>query len=116
MVGGALHSMHHLYGCPPFKEQIKGREQLFMDANIKVLKKYQQFLDIRPTDHVRFFCEPLTVAKVALMLLKQVNPQKYAQIEPALASVRFREGQNIESLKTYINLAVAGLDPVVSDQ
>jgi hypothetical protein len=47
------------------------------------------------------------------MLAKQVDPKRYAEIEPVVTSVRWPEKQNVEDLKSFVSLVVTGLEGVV---
>ncbi|UCG46976.1 MAG: hypothetical protein JSU94_15935 [Phycisphaerales bacterium] len=111
-----------MYRIPAFKEQVKGRELIFLAANLQVLKRYRQYLEdydpvaLGTKGSPGFFGEPCSVARVALMLAKQVAPQKYAAIEPELKSVRWTKEQKVEDLKSFINLVIEGLDGIVSNQ
>ncbi len=50
------------------------------------------------------------------MLAKQVAPDKYAAIEPALKRVRWPKEQRVEDLKSYINLVLEGLDGISGNE
>jgi hypothetical protein len=107
-----------LYTIPVFKQQVKGREEAFLAANLRVLKRYQWYLenyDSKKYSTPGFFGEPCYVAQVALMLTKQVYPQRYSKITPALESMRWTQEQKVEDLKNFIDLIIAGLDGSVSD-
>lgn len=121
-VSNDLDAFQRMYRIPSFKEQVKGREAIFLEANLQVLKRYRQYLEdydpitLGTKGSPGFFGEPCSVARVALMLAKQVAPQRYAGIEPALKSVRWTKGQKVEDLKSYINLVIEGLDGTVSNE
>ena len=115
-------AFQELYRIPSFKEQVKGREAIFLQANLQVLKRYRRYLEdydpvaLGTKGSPGFFGEPCSVARVALMLAKQVAPQKYAAIEPALGRVRWAKEQKVEDLKSYINLVIEGFDGIVVNQ
>jgi len=118
-VSNDLDAFHRMYRIPSFKEQVKGREAIFLEANLQVLKRYRQYLEdydpiaLGTKGSPGFFREPISVARVALMLAKQVAPHRYAGIEPALRSVRWSKEQRVEDLKSYINLVIESLDEIV---
>jgi hypothetical protein len=118
---GSLHALRALYGFQEFKEQVKGREEIFLSANIRVLKKFAWYLEnydpkkLGTDGSPGFFCEPCSVAQVALMLTKQVDPQRYNSIESEIKSVRWPEEQNVQDLKEFIKLVLddlEGVDPI----
>jgi len=121
-VSNHFNAFERMYRIPSFKEQVKGREAIFLEANLQVLKRYRQYLEdydpitLGTKGSPGFFREPCTVARVALMLAKQVAPHRYAGIEPALRSVRWTKEQKVEDLKSYINLVIEGLDGIVSNE
>jgi hypothetical protein len=63
-----------------------------------------------------FFCEPCIIAQVALILAKQVAPQKYAEIEPEITSVRWPQKQNFSDLKSFLELVLKGTDGIVPQE
>jgi hypothetical protein len=116
---GSLHALRTLYSFPEFKEQVQGREEIFLSANLRVLKKFAWYLEnydpqkLGTEGSPGFFCEPCSVAQVALMLTKQVDPQRYNSIESEVKSVRWPEEQNIQDLREFIRLVLEGLEGVV---
>jgi len=116
---GTLDALRVLYSFPEFKEQVKGREELFLSANIRVLKKFAWYLEnydpkkLGTGGSPGFFREPCSVARVALMLTKQVDPQRYNSIESEIKSVRWPEEQNVQDLKEFIKLVLDRLEGVV---
>lgn len=112
-------SLRELYGLPAFKEQINGRESAFLAANLRVLRKYKYYLehyDTKERETPGFFGEPCVVAQVALMLTRQVDPQRYAKIEPTVTGVLWPREQRVENLKSFIDLVLASLEGVVPDE
>lgn len=118
-VSGNLHTLKTLYNSPEFKEQIRGREKLFLSANLRVLKKFAWYLENYDSEQLGtngtpgFFCEPCSIAQVALMLTKQIDPERYSSIVPEIKNVRWSEEQNIEDLKGFIELVLGSLEGVV---
>jgi hypothetical protein len=116
---GNLDDLRVLYSFPEFKEQVKGREEMFLSANLQVLKKFAWYLEnydpkkLGTGGSPGFFGEPCSVAQVALMLTKQVDPQRYNSTESEIKSVRWPEEQNIQDLKEFIKLVLDKLEGVV---
>ena len=112
---GHLEELRKLYVLSPLREQIQGREKLFLAANIQVLVRYQHYL--RNYNAARLgtngspgvFREPCSVAQVAMMLAKRVDPQRYAGIERVLTSVRWGEEQKVEDLRSFVDLVLVNL-------
>jgi hypothetical protein len=119
IASGTLDALRVLYGFPEFKEQAKGREEMFLSANVRVLKKFAWYLEnydpkkLGTGGSPGFFREPCSVAQVALMLTKQVDPQRYNSIESEIKSVRWPEEQNVQDLKEFIKLVLNRLEGVV---
>ena len=122
IISNHFDAFQRMYRIPSFKEQVKGREAIFLEANLQVLKRYRQYLEdydpitLGTKGSPGFFREPCTVAQVALMLAKQVAPRRYAGIEPALRSIRWTKEQKVEDLRSFINLVIEGLDGIVSNE
>lgn len=121
-VSGTLDDLRVLYGFPEFKEQVKGREEMFLSANLRVLKKFAWYLEnydpkkLGTGGSPGFFGEPCSVAQVALMFTKQVDPQRYNSIKSEIKSVRWPEEQNIQDLKEFIKLVLDRLEGVVPSE
>lgn len=119
IASGNLHALRELYSFQEFKKQVKGREEMFLSANLRVLKKFAWYLEnydpkkLGTDGSPGFFGEPCSVAQVALMLTKQVDPQRYNSIESEIKSVRWPEAQNIQDLKEFIKLVLDKLEGVV---
>ncbi len=118
---GHLDALRYLYLFPPLKDQVKGREKVFLQAHLRVLRKFQNYLNNYDpmrlgTERSRgFFREPCGIASVALLLAKQVDPQEYAKLEPAITRVRWPIEQNDEDLKSFIKLVLNSLDDIALD-
>jgi len=121
-VSGHFDELRKLYILSPLKEQVKGRERIFLAANLRVLKRFQWYLGNYDPERLGtggspgFFREPCSVARVALMLAKQVEPRRYLQIEPAITRVRWTKEQNPADLRSFINLVVTSLNGFVSEE
>jgi hypothetical protein len=109
-----LDSLENLYFFPPFKTQLKGREQIFLDANVKALKKYRQFANnfdqYKGGARIPFYRSPTSIAKVALILHERLNPQKYREILPELTALRFSRDQKIEDIECYLDLVIPAIE------
>lgn len=113
-------AMGALYQLPALKKQVEGRKAIFLAANLRTVKRYRWYLDnydpaTLGTDKP-FFCEPCSVAKVALMLAEKVDPKRFAEVAPTIQSVRWPEEQDIEDVKKYLDLVIKSLDGIVSDE
>ena len=108
-----LDEMRNLYTLPPLKDQVKGKEDQFLAAHVKVLQRYKQYLDtFQPREAWKtpgFFREPCAVAQVALLMAKEVDPQGYAKLMPAVSGVRWSREQHTEDLRSFIDLVLDGL-------
>lgn len=119
---GHLDELRKLYGLSPLREQVKGKERLFLAANLRVLKRFKWYLEnydpkkLGTEGSPGFFREPCSVAQVALMLAKQVDSQKYAKIEPAITSIRMTKEQNVKELKDFLDLVLISLEGFVTEQ
>ena len=106
-----LGSISVLYEFPPFMEQVRGRERLFLDANLRTIKRFRWLIenyDLKKGDwgEDSYFYEPFPLMYTALMLAKRVDPQKFPEIEAKITA--------IPSFKTStVRLSKTGL--VVSD-
>lgn len=119
---GHLDELRKLYGLSPLREQVKGEERIFLAANLRVLKKFKWYLENYDPERLGtggspgFFREPCSVAQVALMLAKQVDPQRYAKIEPAIISIRWTKKQKVQDLKDFLDLVITSLEGFVTKQ
>ena len=106
-----LGHMGKIYTNEFLKDKIKGHEKELFAANYNTLLRYKEYLDERAPQGVRlgFFGEPTWVANVALMLARQLDPVKFALIEPEISEVRLSKQQIPMELKNYIDLVVERL-------
>ncbi len=109
-----LDSLENLYFFPPFNAQVKGREQIFLNANLEALKRYKQFVknfdQYKGAARIPFYSSPASVAKVALMLHERLNPQKYNEILPELSALRFSREQKMEDIERYLNFVIPAIE------
>jgi hypothetical protein len=107
-------ALSNMYFFPPFKNQLKGREQLFFDANLKTLKMYRYFLknidQYKGKAKIPFYRSPFTVARVALMLQESLNQQKYDEIISEISEVRFTQKQKMADIEYYIDLVIPAIE------
>ena len=111
-----LDELRNLITLPPLREQVKGKEDQFLAAHVRVLQRFKRYLDtFQPREGLKtpvFFREPCSVAQVALLLAKQVDPQGFDKIMPALSSVRWSQEQHTEDLRSYIDLVLESLNRI----
>jgi hypothetical protein len=111
-----LDEMRKLYGLLPLKAQAKGKEDQLLAANVRVLQRYKHYLDtFKPREDwptPGFFREPTSVAQVALLMAKQVDPQGFEKITPALSSFKWSQEQRTEDLKSYMDLVLESLSRI----
>jgi hypothetical protein len=111
-----LDEMRNLITLPPLKDQVKGKEDQFLAAQVRVLQRFKRYLDtFEPREGWQtpgFFREPCSVAQVALLLAKQVDPQGYDKIIPALMDVRWSREQHTVDLRKFIDLVLDGLSRI----
>jgi len=109
-----LHSLHVLYTLPEFKQQVQGREKEFLQAHVKVLKMYRDYIDRFDPEHVGasvpFFMEPVVVGEVSLMLLKQVNPSAYAHVEPVIRQIKWPQKQDLKDIRNFLEIVITATD------
>jgi len=119
---GHFDALERLYGLSPFREQVKGREGLFLAANLRAIKRFRWYLDNYDAQKLGtegtpgFFGEPCQVVIVALMLAKQVDPKKYNSIEPEITSVRWTKEQDVQQLKDFLDLVITDLEEFTNVQ
>lgn len=119
-VDNNFEKMGALYRWPAFSKQVEGREGIFLAANLRAVKRYRWYLDNydpkKLGTSMPFFCEPCSVAKVALMLAERVDPQRSAEIASAIHSVTWPRVQRMEDVKNYLDLVITSLAGVVADE
>ena len=118
VTAGTFEAFTHFYTHPEYKKQIRGREEPFLRANLGVLRKFSLYLEecgheqLETGGSVGFFREPCSVAQVALMLAKQIQPQIYVEIEPEIKSVTWSQRQSFHELKAYLDLVIGRLSRI----
>ncbi|MBN2589161.1 MAG: hypothetical protein JXA96_04825 [Sedimentisphaerales bacterium] len=119
MASGQLDAIYKLYSFSPLREQAKGQEKILLDANFRTLKRFVWYIENYDSEKMGgssgFFCEPCSVAQVALMLAKQVNAQKYNEIINPITSVRCTREQKIPELKAFLELVISSLEGFVAE-
>ncbi len=115
-----LDSFQKLYGFPQFKKQIKGREEVFLNANLNALKRFRWYIEEYDPEKIGtnmpFYCAPCSVADVALMLMKQVNYRKYAEIIPEIIDIRWSQEQKIGDVKSFFDQVITALEESLPDK
>jgi len=114
LCASALEAMRILYVSPPLKHQIKARERLFLASALRVLKSFKYVMDNHNASGL-FYPEPVYTAHGALVLAKQVDPEKYARVGPIVASVCFPDKQRMADISSFTNLVIASLDGFVTE-
>ncbi|MHC4482966.1 MAG: hypothetical protein ACYSW4_05405 [Planctomycetota bacterium] len=120
---GHLDELRKLYVLSPLREQVKeGREKNFLAANLRVLKRFQWYLENYDPDKLGtggspgFFREPCSVAQMAMVLAKQIDPPKYAKVESGITSVRWTKEQKVQDLRSFISLVIRSLEGFVTEE
>lgn len=112
-----LAEMRRLYELPPLKEQVKGREKLFLAAQVRILKRFKHCLEAPdPKVGVMFFGEPIWIAESAMDLAKQIDPQRAAKIEAVINGLHFSEEQRKDELERNLELILKSFDGFPMDQ
>ena len=111
---GVARSLENFYFFQPFKNQIKGREKIFLEANIRVLKQFKRFIEQADWDRLGtklpFYGSPSVVADVALMLDAKTDPRHYAEIITEISAFRFGKEQKLEEVKQYLDVVIPALE------
>ncbi len=108
---GTIEAICTLCRLSPLREQIKGHEAAFLQAQIRVLKGFRAKLDLPRADgSIGFFREPCSVATMAMVFLRQIAPAEYAALAPRMELFRFPREQNAEILKAYLDMVILALD------
>lgn len=108
---GSIEAICTLCRLSPLREQVKGHEAAFLQAQIRVLKRFRAKLDLPRADgSIGFFREPCSVVNMAMVFLKQIAPTEYAAIAPRIGLVRFPREQNADDLKAYLDMVIPALD------
>ncbi|MCY2951719.1 MAG: hypothetical protein NTU53_07040 [Planctomycetota bacterium] len=108
-----LDAMRHLYGQATFKKQVKGREKVFLKANLETLKQYRKYIDTFDAKKVGsetpFFTEPVMVAEVALMLAKQIDGRGYEEVAAKVKGIRWPAKQDLRDVRGFLDVVIRGL-------
>ena len=112
MMAGNLGSMALLYALTPLKEQVKGREALFIAAHIRALKRFRDVIEKTDpkAESCGFFGEPGWMAEVGLALRKRIDPEGYARVAPLLGQIHWSKEQRREELKANLDLYIVVLE------
>lgn len=116
-VAGALTCLRYLYPLSPLREQIQGKERIFLASHLRVLKRFKSYMENHDAQGT-FYGEPCWIAaRVAMPLAKQIDPQRFAKAKPVIDSAGLPEGeQKIEHVLRFITVVIANLDGFVSEQ
>jgi len=110
-----LDTLEVLYLYTPLRTQVRGREALFAQANLDVVKRYVSYLDNYSTATARgagplFLGEACTLVKVALMLISQTDLGKYIMARTQLSRTIWTTKQEPKQLREFLRSAVQLLD------
>lgn len=116
-----LQSLQYFWLLPEFKAQAKGREYLFLKAHLRVMRQYIDYIDSFDPNVIGvptpgFFCEPIDLANMALVLARQVDPKTYKAIEPRIRELRFLKKQNIADVRAFLNTVLHDLEGIQNNQ
>ena len=109
---GHFNALYTLYLYTPLRDQIKGREPLFLQANLEAVRKYVWYLDNYDREQGRpgFFREPVQVLQMAMLLTAETDPDKYAAARAELSKVLWTQDQEPEKLRSFLALGVELLE------
>jgi hypothetical protein len=93
-----------LYRLPEFRQQAEGKEQLFLRANLHVLRRFRLLLDHGVNAPFPYIIEVKQTARVALDLLKRWNPQRYQEIQSEVTAERWRKLGDASGVKKYLDM------------
>jgi len=118
-----LEGMTAIYTYPPFQAQLKLHEADFLAANIYVLKQCLNFLNTYDsktygikTDLPPFYGEVHSIARVALMLTKDIDPVLHSKIETEIKNYNWPYEQKSEYLRQYLELVLNKLSPIYQSE
>lgn len=114
-----LDGVPSLYNYPPFQKQLKEHELDFFLANIFVLKQSLQFLEtynpkaygLEPETPL-FYGEVYGIARTALKLIKEIDPELYRNIETDISNYKWPHDQKNEYLKHYLKFVLDQFSPL----
>jgi hypothetical protein len=113
---GHFNALYTLYLYTPLKDQIKGREPLFLQANLEAVRKYVWYLDNYDPDVLGtegspgFFREPIQVLDIVMLLTAETDPDKCANARAKLGKILWTQNQEPEKLRSFLALGVELLD------
>ena len=112
-----FNSVNMLYVSPRFKRQVRGREKMFLDANMKTLKAFKSFLEVRqrkPNESLAFWAIPVGVSQRALLLTKQINLEGFESIIGPIKAVRWEAAkQDRQDLIEFLGLVISSIEKAV---
>ncbi len=115
-VSGHFDALEALYLHTQLRDQIRGRENLFLEVNLDALRRYAWYLDkydpkrLGTNGSPGFFGEPCSLVKVALLLTAEIDPAKYAVARDQLGKTLWDETQDVERLRDFLHAAIQLLE------
>ncbi len=58
----------------------------------------------------------MSVAQVALMLVKQVDPKRYTAVESTLTGISFSSRQDVGELKHFLEAVITAIESVIQTE
>jgi len=118
--GMGLSDIYALREYPACQEQIKDREPVFLAAALEVLVGIRTFIDEGGPDRIGcrlpFFNSPCEIGRMALALVKTIDPAAYDRIAPPILTIRFPKEQKMQDVRDFIHRVIVGIDPLVTKQ
>jgi len=110
---------------PQMKEQVKGKEQLFLSSSLQSLESYGRFLREGGRERVAngedvFYGEVWTVGREAVQIASLLEPAVAEKLKAELSRYSRRwslnRGQKTEYMHEFIGIVTSALEPLVSDE
>lgn len=107
-----------LYRWSPLREQVNGRERLFMASTSRAVQKWRDCARkiVASNAEMGFWREASVMVQVAMAFARQVDREKYAEIEPAIRGYGWPSDQEPEAMLDFLELAAASLEGFVTEQ
>ena len=96
-----LDALGTLYALEFFREQVRGREEVFLGACLLTLRRFRSYLESNERERAGFFRAPIGV--------ERVDPAGFAASEDALKDVRWPKEQDIRDVASFLDLVIPAL-------
>lgn len=104
----------NLYLIPEFQDQVRGHEQEFYEASFSALKSFRDYIlafdPQRQGASIPFFGEADRTAEGTLLLLSQIDPERYDEIAPKLKEFRMSPEQSMDELREFLDMTIEALE------